>query len=241
MAKVSVIMPVYNGENYIANSIRTVYEYMSTLRLPFEIIVVDDGSVDATQEKAVAEARQLPGVRVISYKPNRGKGYALVQGVLHSAGDIVVFLDADLDIPPQQVKILLRALDQGEVAITNKWHPLSKTVATAFRRFASWTFNLLARILTGIRIRDTQTGAKAFKRYVLKEVIPLLSVHRYAFDLELLTAVTAKGFRVVEVPALYPIKLTGRFRVRDIVRMLHDIGYVAVKHRLLKYYSRTSQ
>jgi len=232
--KVSIIMPVYNGERYIAKSIEKVSLYMDKLGIPYEIIVVDDGSTDNTYERAIANSKD--GVRVVRYPVNKGKGYAFLYGALRSEGERIVLFDSDLDIPLYQISILLKIIERknADIVITNKWHPRSITVASPLRKFMSYTFNMLVKLLTGLKIRDTQTGAKAFKRHALLEIAKKLYVKRYAFDVELLLVAQQLGYKIVEIPSLRPIVLKSKFRIKEIFRMALELLSITYRHRLLR-------
>jgi len=231
-----VIIPAYRLEGKIGLAVRKVSSVLEKLGVVFEIVVVDDGSPDHTYEEA-SEALDGDRVRVLRYGRNRGKGFALLYGFKHCHGDLVVFFDGDLDIHEGQIPMLLKALDAADCVVTSKWHPESKTISTASRRLLSIGFNLLTRMLTGLRLRDTQTGGKAFRRKVLEEVFPLLTVKRYAFDVELLTAITARGYKVLEIPASHPIILNRRFSPLEILRMFIDLMAIAYRHRIKRQYS----
>ena len=235
---ISVIMPAYNLSNTITTSIRAVENILKNSGYSYEIIVVDDGSPDDTYSQALT-ASNNPAVRVYKLPRNMGKGFALLYGFKKSRGDIVVFFDGDLDIDPRQIHLLTSTLvrSRADIVITSKWHPQSRTITTPIRKFLSKAFYALARLFLGLKVSDTQTGAKAFRREVLEDVAKHLTVKRYAFDVELLTAATARGYKIVEVPALWRIKLTSRFRAREIIRMLIDLAAVTYRHRVKKQYT----
>ncbi len=136
---VSVVMPVFNGEGFIGRSIQVVHNYLSSCGIPHEVIVVDDGSKDSTREVALRTASRLKCVRVIGYGRNLGKGAAFLYSYRRSRGDVIVLYDADLDVPPQQIPVLLAVMVSmdADVVVTNKWHPLSRTRASKLRRFLS--------------------------------------------------------------------------------------------------------
>ena len=240
--EISVIMPVYNGETYINKSITIVNKYLQKLKTRYEIIIVDDGSKDKTYQKALKTIQKLnnPNIKILRYNKNQGKGHALLHGYKHSKGKIIAFYDADLDIPPQQLILLIKTAQKtnADLVITSKWHPKSKTKATLTRKFLSKTFYHMERLLLGIKVSDTQTGAKAIKRKALNTIAPLLTVKRYAFDAELITAATAQGYKIIEVPALWPIKLTSRFKIKEIWKMLIDLMAITYRHRFKKQYQR---
>ena len=225
-------MPVYNGESFIGESIRSVSSFLKRLGLSYEVIVVDDGSRDATRTVAQRESNHIPNVRVTGYSRNRGKGAALLHGYRHSRGDVLVFYDSDLDVPPQQIPLLLTILEKtgADIVVTNKWHPLSRTRSTRLRRLLSWGYNALVRLVTGLRLSDTQTGAKALRRSVLDTIAPKMHVKRYAFDAELLLLAAKHGYRIAEAPSLRPINLTTPFKLREMAKMLLELLSIAYRH-----------
>ena len=235
---VSIVMPIYRLSRLVRYSVKAVEMVMESTGLSYEIIVVDDGSPDDTYTHAQSVAKN-PSVKVLRLPRNMGKGFALIHGFLRSRGEIVVFFDGDLDIDPRQITLLINALQRSgaDIAITSKWHPQSRTIATPLRKLLSKAFYMLVRLLLGLRVSDTQTGAKAFRRKVLEDVVRHLTVKRYAFDIELLTAAIARGYRVVEVPALWRIKLVSRFKAKEIARMFIDLLAVTYRHRIKRQYA----
>ena len=229
-------MPVYNGRHYIANSIRLVSNYMNKLGYPYEIIIVDDGSTDGTH--LVAKKHLNDHMRIIRYEKNRGKGFAFTIGALKATGDITILLDSDLDVPPHQIKNLVDTIQKtnADIVITNKWHPQSKTIATPTRRFLSLSYNALVRLLTGLKLQDTQTGAKAFKTKKLQKIIKHLYVKRYAFDVELLLVAQNLKYKIDQIPSSKPIKLTTKFKTKEIIRMLLELLSITYRHKILRKY-----
>ncbi len=236
---ISIVMPVYRLSRLITYSIEAVEKVMKVNRYNYEIIIVDDGSPDDTYNYAVTMSKN-PSVRIYKLPRNMGKGFALLYGFRKSRGDIVVFFDSDLDIDPRQIPLLINTLrsSQADIVITSKWHPQSRTIATPLRKFLSRAFYALTRLFLRLKVSDTQTGAKAFRREVLEDIARHLTVKRYAFDVELLTAATARGYKIAEVPALWRIKLTLRFRTREIARMLIDLVALAYRYRVKGQYAR---
>ncbi len=234
--RVSIVMPVYNGGHYIWFSIHMVAMYMDYYGLNHELIVVDDGSTDDTWEKACRAASQYSYVKVVGYPHNRGKGAAFLHGYKHSSGDPVVLFDSDLDIWPEQIALLLKAMKTtgADVVVTDKWHPASLTQASMLRRLLSRGFNMLVRLLTGLNLRDTQTGAKAFRRRVLDTVAPKMYAKRYAFDIELLLLAAKHGFRIAEVPSIQKIRLKAPVKPRHMYNMLLELLSIAYRHGRVK-------
>src|SRR5207245_1749531 len=149
----------------------------------------------------VQEAQRLgsPNVRVFHYPMNIGKGFALSFGVSQSKGSLVTFIDADMEFDPANIRTfmeLMRANDCDAV-IGSKRHPKSQVSYPRFRKAQAAVYQLLIRILFKLNVPDTQIGLKLFRRQVLEDVIPLLSVKNFAFDLELLVVARQLGYERV--------------------------------------------
>ncbi len=237
--KVSVVMPAYMLSKHIMYSINIVDKVMKKHYNDYEIIVVDDGSHDDTYVYA-SKFSSYKHIKIFRLPKNMGKGFALLYGYRRSCGDIIVFFDGDLDIDPRQIILLVNMLKNNDVdiVITSKWHPDSKTIASPTRRFLSKSFYYMAKIFLGLNMNDTQTGAKAFKRYVLDEISKAMTIKRYAFDIELLVLASLKKYKIVEVPALWKIKLTSRFKIKEIIRMMIDLLAITYRYRIIKYYQK---
>jgi glycosyltransferase involved in cell wall biosynthesis len=245
----SLITPVYRGERFIAESIRILLDELGHLaplagdRPAFELIVVCDGAMDNSAE--IARANGDPRVRVISYSENQGKGFALCAGMTAASGDLVGWLDSDLDIHPSVIVRACERVLQGDVdaAVGSKRHPKSNVHYPASRRVLSWGFQHLARITLRVGVPDTQVGAKVFRRDVIATALPLLRVKRYAFDLEVLAVAALFGFdRVAQVPITLEYRFSGTGINLDAVRrMLQDTLAITYRVRSRWYVHQYAQ
>jgi glycosyltransferase involved in cell wall biosynthesis len=236
---VSVILCAYNEGNVIDDTIYEVDNVMIGTGWRYEIIVVDDGSLDDTRQKVV-KYRDEKGngrLKVVGYENNMGKGNAVMAGFAHAEGDFVVFIDSDLDVDPKLIPSYVEALKTSDIAVASKWHPQSHTAVTLKRKVLSFGFNVLSKLLTGIKLKDTQTGLKAFRRRVLERMAPKFVVKRYAFDLELMSACNHCGFKIVDLPVDVHIRSMVSFK--EIFRMTLDMFQIAYRLRILKYYQRS--
>jgi len=238
MPKVSVIVPAYNEEEQIVQFLQDTLSSLDALRFDYEVVVVDDGSTDRTRERALS-ATNNPHVKVVGYDDNVGKGFALKYGFKHTSGDIVIFIDSDRDILPKQIVRYVGEAERADILIASKWHPKSHTDTPLIRRFLSHGFHLMVVLLTGLRVSDTQSGMKAFRRAVLETVLPRLAMKSFAFDAELLTVANLKGFRIVEYPI--DIKMAGLTKLGPLIKMLWsmfiEILGIAYRLRVLKSYN----
>jgi glycosyltransferase involved in cell wall biosynthesis len=239
---VSVILCAYNEEDVIEKTIGEVDRVMTNTGYRFEIIVVDDGSSDNTWRKAVnyKGVNHKGYLKIVSYRKNLGKGNAIKAGLEKSSGEYVVLLDSDLDINPDQIPPYIEALKGNDIAIASKWHPQSRVYMSLKRKFLSVGFNVLSRLLTGIKLKDTQSGLKAFKRIVFDKVSSNLTVKRYAFDLEMMATCNHSGFKIIELPVRVRITRESSVDFKEILRMLIDVSRVAYRLRFLKSYYRSS-
>jgi glycosyltransferase involved in cell wall biosynthesis len=239
----SAILPVYNGGEEIVDNVGVIRRALAD-GLPgeeVEIIVVSDGSIDETAEQLLA-ARGDAGFRVIHYDRNLGKGYAVKTGALASRGDWIALIDADLDLDPASVPSYLDVArrERLDFAIGSKRHPESVVLYPRSRRIASWCYQQVNRVLFRLDVRDTQVGLKVFHRGVVDEVVPLLLVKQFAFDVELLAVATALGFdRIRELPVRLEYRFTGSaLRSSTVLRALVDTAAVFYRLRILRTYQR---
>jgi len=214
---VSVIVPAYREGGRIEDALRLLVGEMETLDVPFEVIVVSDGSDDDTH----VEARRVQGpITVIHYPENRGKGYAIRRGLSESRGSRVVFIDADMDLHPDGIGRLLSLLDAGaDAAVGSKRHPESQVYYPRLRRIQSASYQWLVRRLFGLSLSDTQSGLKAFRGPLLRDAASALTTDGFAFDLELLVELYARGAVVVEGP----VHLDYAFRSTTGARAVWDV------------------
>ena len=199
MVKISIVMPVYNDEKFIGDSIERAIEILDMMFEDYELIVVDDGSTDDTGKIIVRYDATIMPVLLCE---NRGKGAAFMAGVKRATHEYVVMLDSDLQIEPYELDPFFKLMNiyNADVVIGNKRHDYSITEYPPVRWLVSNTYNFMCRMLFGIRVRDTQCGLKLFKRSALLRVMPRLLVKRFAFDIELIVALQRKGIRIIDAP-----------------------------------------
>jgi dolichol-phosphate mannosyltransferase len=233
---ISLIIPIFNQAAKISYSLKKIKQAVELAFSNYELIVVNDGSTDDTLTILKGVAMTDEHVHIISYTPNRGKGYAVRQGVLHSHGDAVIFLDGDLDISPDLVKDYVERLSTSDLVIASKRHPDSIVRIPRSREFLSRAFNLLIKVTLGITQRDTQAGLKVGKGEIMRTIFRNVSVNRYAFDVELLTIASILHLKVQEMPVI--MKIERRFNTKEIVKMFSDVMRIYYKHKLLHRYDK---
>jgi dolichyl-phosphate beta-glucosyltransferase len=202
----SIVIPAYNEGQRLRATLEKVLGYVRQQGWNAEVIVVDDGSRDNTAEIVREFAEKDSLVRLVENPGNRGKGYSVRHGMLKARGDVVVFSDADLSSPIEEMPKLLDALVQGaDIAIGSRWLKveLQTQRQSLHRQVFGRIFNLLLRIILGLRFKDTQCGFKAFTRRAAQTILPLQHIERWGFDPEILFLARKFGFRVEEVPVLW--------------------------------------
>jgi glycosyltransferase involved in cell wall biosynthesis len=232
----SVVVPAYNEEDFIEDTLGTLEAIIKDKNLPYEIVVVDDGSLDGTLAKAVRYAKRNGHVKVVSYLKNMGKGHAVKTGFMQATGDVVVFADSDMEIDLNTISRYLGALEHGDIIIASKWHPDSAVAMPLARKIMSHGFNIIVRLLTGVPLKDTQAGLKAMKKSAFVDIFPRLAVKRYAFDVELLAVAHLYGLKVVEMPV--SIKMDASFSARQVGKMFVDLLGIAYRLRVIHWYQR---
>lgn len=242
----SLIIPVYNQEKTIQKDIKRIIKVMDQLRYKYEIIVVIDGFIDKSLNKAKQIASKR--VRVTGYKENKGKGHAVRFGMAKSKGSIIAFIDSGMDLNPNGISMLLEHFEwyKADIIIGSKLHPVSKVNYPVSRKLLSWGYRSVVRLLFGLSVRDTQVGMKFFRRKVLETILPRLLVKTYAFDIEILAVSHHLGFkRIYEAPV--EIDFTGMSSITSgnfwnaITRMLWDTAAVFYRLKLLKYYDDSNE
>jgi len=239
MAKVelSFVIPAFNEEDSIEFALLSIDELAKENVAPYEIVVVDDGSEDRTFSNASKYANRNGHVKVITYPTNLGKGYAVKTGFMQATGEVVVFADSDMDIDFNVIPEYVNALKHADIVIASKWHPYSLANLSLSRKILSHGFNILTRIFTGAKLKDTQVGLKAMKKSVFNGIFKKLCVKRYAFDVELLTLAKFYGLKVVEMPV--KLKLNKKFKLNELVKMFLDLLGIAYRLRITHWYQRT--
>ena len=199
----SLIIPAYNESARLGATLDRIFEFVARQSWSAEVIVVNDGSQDSTAELVRQYIQRIPCLRLIENPGNRGKGYSVRNGVLHARGEILIFSDADLSSPIAEAEKLLQALQGGaDVAIGSRWaRPETMTERQPIlRQLFGRIYNLLLRLLLGLKYRDTQCGLKAFTRRAALEVFSCQQIERWGFDPELLFLAQRRGLRVAEIP-----------------------------------------
>jgi len=205
LKSLSIVIPAYNEEQRLPQTLELVVDYLKSRNFRFaEVLVVDDGSRDGTAEVARRAGAQWPEIKLLQNPGNRGKGYSIRNGMLKAQGDWVLFSDADLSAPIEELPKLEQAVQQQNAAVAIGSRALDRSLIgvhqSAFRETAGRFFNLLMRILVGLPFWDTQCGFKLFRADAAREVFSRVTTDRFGFDVEALFIAKLKKYKTVEVP-----------------------------------------
>ena len=231
----SAVIPCFNEAARLEQTIHSTLAYLSAISPQSELIVVNDGSTDATSTVA---GQSLAGAkietRLLENFPNRGKGHAVCKGLLAAQRPIGLFFDADLSTPLEESPKVIdpiasgdvdlafgsRALDRSLVGIRQPWR----------REYAGRIFNLLVRLATGLPFWDTQCGFKAFRLEVCQPIIKAARVRGFAFDVELLFLAQRAGLRLREIPVRWNHAEGSKVNfINDSIAMLREVIALRVR------------
>lgn len=225
----SVVIPAFNEEERIGDTLRLTLEYLGSISSESELIVVNDGSTDATSQIArdVLATAQVE-TQLLENSPNRGKGAAVRRGLLAARKPIGLFFDADLSTPLDETPKLIEPIARGELDVAFGSRALDRRLIgnrQPWRREqAGRVFNLIVRLATGLPFWDTQCGFKAFRLEVCRPILEKAHLDGFAFDVELLLLAHRAGLRLREIPVRWNHAEGSKVHfVHDSLRMLREI------------------
>jgi len=232
----SVIIPAYNEGKRLGKTLDRIDKFFSGRGYKYEVIVMDDGSGDNTIDVAsnsVLAKRSI--LQVFSNGENKGKGFSIREGFRKASGKFVLFTDADLSTPIEELEKLERAIHNGaDIAIGSRSMKDSqvKVRQPLYRVMMGKTFNLFVQSIVISGMIDTQCGFKLFKKRCIEEILPDLMVDRFAFDVEMLYVARKKGYSIAEVPVVWNnFKESKVSPFRDSIKMFLDLFYIRFTHR----------
>jgi len=228
--RLSIVIPAYNECMRIEGTLARVLECVNHRQWDAEILVVDDGSTDNTVDIVQRWMARHDRLHLVKNPGNRGKGYSVRNGLLQSAGDIVMFTDADLSAPIEEAERLIDAIDAGaDVAIGSRWLDKQKQTVhqPMYRRFFGRCFNWVTRKVIGLPFKDTQCGFKAFRRDAAQTIFRLQTIERWGFDPEILFIARKLKFSIVEVPVTWGHDERSRISyLKDGMKMLEEMAEI---------------
>lgn len=239
MTYLSIIIPAYNEETRLRSSVEKILSFLDKKDYKSEVIVVDDGSSDGTSG-SVADLVDKNLIRVLKNEQNRGKGFAVRQGVSAADGEFILFSDADLSTPIEEVDKLLRFLveENYDIAIGSRALRDSRIIVRQpiYREYMGKAFNKIARFFTFRKIYDSQCGFKLFRREVAKKLFTLQKIDGFAFDAEVLFLAQKRGYKIKEAPVRWINNPDTKVRaLSDSAKMFFELVKIRINYILRKY------
>ncbi|MGH7704855.1 MAG: glycosyltransferase [Candidatus Dormibacteria bacterium] len=236
--ELSVVVPAYRESDSINRNLERLTAALAATGISWEVVVVVDGDEATTKAARSSCSAQ---VRVVGYRRNLGKGFALRVGLAQTRGELITIIDADMEIGPEEIgrMVSLLHLYQADIVVGSKRHPLSEVSYPLLRRVQSRAYQLLLHLLFQFNLTDTQTGLKVMRSEVAAKVVSVALVKRFAFDVELLALARHFGFRrVIEAPVRIEYAFQTTTGLRAVARVLWDTAAIFYRLRLRRWYDR---
>lgn len=229
--ELSIVIPAYNEENRIKNTLLIIRDFIEEKNINSEIIIVNDGSSDKTSEIVEKIRHKIPNLKLVDLSKNSGKGFAVKRGIEESRGKLILFTDADNSTPIEEFEKLLQRMNESKanIAIGSRYlHDSDVRIKQpVYRILLGRMGNLLIRLFLIDEIKDTQCGFKLFEHKVAREIFFFQKVKRFAFDVEALVIAENMGYKIIEVPVSWFNSPESRVRpVKDALRTLKDLVYI---------------
>lgn len=204
--ELSIILPCYNESKILKENITKIIEYLQSISFTsYELVVVNDGSKDFTLDKIIEVKELYPElIKVVHYKDNKGKGYAVKKGILEANGKYILFMDMDLSTDLSAIKDCLDLTKKEEVSIiigSRRLKESNLVVSQGFlRKFIGNSCKIYTNLKLGLKIKDTQCGFKFFEKNIAKKIANKEIIHRWAFDAEMLYIAKLNHINIKEIP-----------------------------------------
>jgi len=235
----SVIIPVFNEEKRIVNTLKEIDNYLKKQPFISEIIVVSDGSTDRTCEVVEHLKSEIKNLNLICEKINRGKGYGVKVGMLKAMGEYRLFTDADNSTPISEIEKFWTEFEKGaDVVIGSRdlKGAILEPPQPLFRRFVGEVFKYLRKLIVGMwDIEDTQCGFKCFKGEIVEKIFSKAVIEKFSFDPEILLIAKKMGFKIKEVPIYWKNDLGSKVKFKSMLEMLVDLIRIRINLLRKKY------
>ncbi len=234
--ELSIVIPAFNEEKRIGITLEKSIEFLAQRPWQYELLPVDDGSVDATVERIGELARQHPQIRCIENERNRGKGYSIRHGISEAKGCYIGFMDADYKTDISALDAVMPLLANGADGVIGD-RTLGQTEITrarkGYRQLGSDVFRGMLQTLMGLRqFGDTQCGFKFFRAEIIRDLFDRQKVDGYMFDVEILLLASRLNYRIDKIPVKWTFDPDSRFNpVVGMVRNMSELARIRWRHR----------
>jgi len=232
----SVIIPAFNEENNASRMLKNLTRKLDETNLKYEVILVNDGSKDNTLYVLEQLKGSYSNIKIISYDENKGKGYAVRSGILESEGEIVMYIDGDLDISPDILPEYIEQLKNYDIVIGSKRVSNADVKDSISRKILSKAFSIIVKIGMNLNIKDTQVGLKIGDGKQMRKIFKIMSTNGFAFDVELLTVATLLKLKIKEMPI--ELNLTRQFSFIHASKMFLDTMKIMYNRRIRNTYQK---
>jgi len=214
--KISVVLPAYNEKDNLENAVIKIRNFLEKLKIPYEIIIVEDGSTDGTDKIAEALSKRYLNVIYIHSKKRLGKGKAISRGFSRASGSILLFMDCDLSTDLTHIEDIIREIESGsDIVVGSRLLSNSNVRRSLKREILSRIYNFLVRLILRSKIRDHQCGFKAFKREIILDLLNYVEDNHLFWDTEILVIAQRKKYKIKEIPVRWYEGKTTKVKFRD--------------------------
>ena len=224
---ISIIIPAYNEEKRIENTLKEIDKYLSRQNFDYEILVVNDGSKDKTTEVVRDLVPWIKHLRLINNKENHGKGYVVRQGMLAAKGEYRIFTDADNSTSINQIEKMMPEFKNGYEVVIGSRDIKGAVIAVPqpwWRIMLGNIFNLIVQVVSGLwGIWDTQCGFKGFTAQAAEDIFSKCKINRFAFDVEVLVLAKKMGYKIKEIPVTWINSPESKVRFKSMIKMLLEV------------------
>ncbi len=226
----SIVIPAYNEEQRIEPVLMHLCQYFKDQ----EVIVVCNGCKDGTQALVTRLSKVYPQIRLLHFDHKIGKGAAIINGFKIARGKVIGFVDADESVTAEDIARMYLALDHNDGIIASRRLRDSIILAKQplLRRIVSWVFNVIVRIIFNLNFKDTQCGAKLFRKKAIDNIIDELNTNGFEFDVELLWKLTRRNYKIREFPIVWTHSENSRFSIKNTPAMFLSLLKVRLWNQL---------
>ena len=232
---ISVILPIYNEEDYIRNNTLKIMHELGKISRDYEIIIIEESS-DKTPEIAAELGKKYRRIRHFHFEKRLGKGRAIEYGIARAKGQKIIFMDIDLSVDISSLAVMLSELDKYDVVVGSRYHPNSKSRRTFLRLLLGRTYGFLPRLVLGVNIRDFQCGFKGFRKDAATMVTKFTKSPGVFWDTEALFLSRWLGFTIKEIPVSWVEKKTRNTKIS--IKTIYSFAFSVVKLFLQKLLNR---